>query len=164
MRNWLALGVLVTLLAWLITPATGLARTNRRQSSTSAGKSARRAPARHTVVKSAASQHRTSKRSRRVRRARGQRAPEPARIQVIQQSLIDHGYLAPPATGAWDDRSIEAMRRFQSESGLDATGKFDAPSLIKLGLGPPTAGVAAPREMASTQGKNHHNNGNNEKQ
>lgn len=164
MRNLLALGVLAAVLAWLVAPTASFAQKNRRQGSTAAGKTVRRAPARHATVKPAASKHRTSKRSRRVRQARGQRAPEAARIREIQQALIDRGHLARPATGSWDDRAVEAMRRFQSENGLDATGKFDAPSLIKLGLGPPTAGVGAPREIASTQGNNNHKNSNNEKQ
>ena len=95
---------------------------------------------------------RSSKRSR-TRRARGQRAPQPARIQEIQQALIDRGYLATPATGKWDAASMEAMRRFQHDNGMDETGKFDALSLIRLGLGPPTAGVGAPRDLAAVTGE-----------
>lgn len=150
-RNRLILAVLAAVLALLFSPTAGIASTKKKQSKT-VSKSTRQVSS-----KSAASKQKSSKRSRRARRARGQRAPEPARIQEIQQALIDRGYLEPPATGKWDDRSVEAMRRFQGEKGLDATGKFDALSLIKLGLGPPTAGVAAPREMASTPGNS--NNG-----
>lgn len=95
---------------------------------------------------------RGSKRSR-SRRARGQKVPEPARIREIQQALIDRGYLAPPATGKWDAASTEAMRRFQRENSLEETGKFDALSLIKLGLGPSTAGVGAPRALAAVTGE-----------
>lgn len=111
----------------------------------------------HSVRPAAAKQHtgkRAGKRWRRFRRARGQRAPEPARIQEIQRALIDRGYLSGPPSGKWDETSIAAMRRFQQANGLDESGKFDAPSLIKLGLGPPTAGVGAPRELASSTGSN----------
>jgi peptidoglycan hydrolase-like protein with peptidoglycan-binding domain len=36
------------------------------------------------------------------------------------------------------------MRRFQASHGLNASGKLDAPTLQRLGLGSQTAGVAAP--------------------
>ena len=36
------------------------------------------------------------------------------------------------------------MRKFQTKSHLNPTGKLDAPTLQKLGLGSETAGVAAP--------------------
>jgi peptidoglycan hydrolase-like protein with peptidoglycan-binding domain len=46
--------------------------------------------------------------------------------------------------GKWDDETIQAMRRFQAAHGLNPSGKLDALSLQKLGLGSQTAGVAAP--------------------
>lgn len=55
------------------------------------------------------------------------------------------GYLASAPTGKWDTSTVQAMRRFQKAHGHSETGKPDALSLIKLGLGPETAGKAAPR-------------------
>jgi hypothetical protein len=37
------------------------------------------------------------------------------------------------------------MQKFQSDNGLSSSGKIDAPSLQKLGLGSGTAGVDAPK-------------------
>jgi peptidoglycan hydrolase-like protein with peptidoglycan-binding domain len=48
------------------------------------------------------------------------------------------------ATGKWDDSTTDAMKRFQTSQGLPPTGKLDALTLQKLGLGSQTAGVAAP--------------------
>lgn len=139
-------------IALLLPPASAAARKNPSPSTSRRSQH----PTRKASAQPHSSKQHSGKRSRRVRRARGQRTPEPARIQEIQQALIDRGFLAPPTTGRWDSTTSEAMRRFQRENGLEETGKFDARSLIKLGLGPPTAGVAAPRDVASNPG-NHSN-------
>jgi peptidoglycan hydrolase-like protein with peptidoglycan-binding domain len=47
-------------------------------------------------------------------------------------------------SGQWDDSTVDAMRKFQSANHLNPTGKLDAPTLQKLGLGSETAGIAAP--------------------
>ncbi len=84
---------------------------------------------------------------RRRRRRRGQQRPSAERIREIQQALIRAGYLEGKPTGRWDAKTRAAMRRLQEESGLPVTGKLDARSLVKLGLGPETAGVAAPHPL-----------------
>jgi hypothetical protein len=65
-----------------------------------------------------------------------QLAPTPDRYKEIQQALIAKGYLAGEPTGQWDGSSADALRRFQKEQNLEATGKIDSLSLIALGLGP----------------------------
>jgi hypothetical protein len=66
-----------------------------------------------------------------------QLTPTPARYKEIQQALAAKGYLKPEdATGKWNDSSVEALKRFQSEQNLDVTGKINSLSLIALGLGP----------------------------
>ncbi len=89
----------------------------------------------------------TAQRRRRRRRRRGQQRPSAERIREIQQALIRAGYLEGKPTGRWDAKSRAAMRRLQEESGLPVTGKLDARSLVKLGLGSETAGVAAPHPL-----------------
>jgi hypothetical protein len=42
------------------------------------------------------------------------------------------------------------MRKFQAGHGLNPTGKLDAQTLQKLGLGSETAGVAAPLPPVAT--------------
>ncbi len=66
-----------------------------------------------------------------------QLAPTPDRYHEIQQALASRGYLQPDqATGAWDQNSADALKRFQQEQNIDASGKINSLSLIALGLGP----------------------------
>ena len=65
-----------------------------------------------------------------------QQQPTPERNKEIQQALIDKGYLQDPPTGVWDTQSTDALKRFQADQQLQATGKLDSLSLIRLGLGP----------------------------
>lgn len=65
-----------------------------------------------------------------------QLAPEPGRYREIQQALIDKGYLEGPASGQWNQDSVDALRRFQREQNLQPSGKINSLSIIALGLGP----------------------------
>jgi len=66
-----------------------------------------------------------------------QMSPSPERYREIQEALAHRGYLAPEkATGAWNQTSIDALKRFQAEQNLESTGKVNSLSLIALGLGP----------------------------
>ena len=78
------------------------------------------------------------------RRERGQKAPTSDRISEIQQALAKDGSFAGTPNGKWDNSTVEAMRKFQAGHGLNPSGKLDALTLQKLGLGSQTAGVAAP--------------------
>ena len=57
--------------------------------------------------------------------------------------------LAKP-TGKWDAATMDAMKKYQDKKGLNPTGKIDAVTLNKLGLGSGTAGKGAPVPAAST--------------
>jgi hypothetical protein len=72
-----------------------------------------------------------------------QQTPTPERYREIQQALVDKGYLKSEPSGVWDADSTEALRQFQTDRKLTATGKITASSLIGLGLGPKTAGPTA---------------------
>jgi Putative peptidoglycan binding domain len=61
---------------------------------------------------------------------------DPARVENIQQALIDAGDLHGTPTGRWDAATREAMARYQTANGFGVTGLPDAKSLMKLGLGP----------------------------
>lgn len=65
-----------------------------------------------------------------------QTAPSPERYREIQQALINQGFLTGPATGVWNQESIDALNRFKKEQNLRTDGKLDSLSLIALGLGP----------------------------
>ena len=65
-----------------------------------------------------------------------QSGPTSDRYKEIQESLIAKGYLQGTATGAWDQNSIDAMKKYQTDQKQDPTGKITAKALITLGLGP----------------------------
>jgi len=81
---------------------------------------------------------------RRSKRVKGQAAPTPERISEIQTALAKNGAFEGVPTGKWDASSSQAMKNFQAAHGLNPTGKLDALTLQKLGLGSETSGVAAP--------------------
>jgi peptidoglycan hydrolase-like protein with peptidoglycan-binding domain len=84
------------------------------------------------------------KSSARSRRQPGQKAPTSDRVSEIQAALAKDGSFAGMPNGKWDDDTVRAMRKFQAAHGLNPTGRLDALSLQRLGLGSQTAGVAAP--------------------
>lgn len=86
------------------------------------------------------------------RREPKQMVPTPDRIDEIQSALASNGYYQGTPNGKWDSTTIAAMQKFQGDHGLDATGKLDALSLQKLGLGSEIAGVSAPRPVKPAQG------------
>jgi len=90
------------------------------------------------------SSHRSSKKVSSRRKEKGQKAPTPDRISQIQEALAKDGSFANTPNGKWDDATVEAMRKFQGSHGLNPSGKLDALTLEKLGLGSQTAGVAEP--------------------
>jgi peptidoglycan hydrolase-like protein with peptidoglycan-binding domain len=91
-----------------------------------------------------AKKKKTSSKSRRKARVKGQTAPTTDRIKEIQSALQKDGSYAGTPTGKWDSTTVEAMKKYQDKNGLSPTGKIDAVSLNKLGLGSSTAGKGAP--------------------
>lgn len=84
---------------------------------------------------------RTSKSHRRRSRKgawkrHGQQAIQSDRARVIQEALIREKYLTGEPTGIWDDRTQEAMARYQADHGWQSKVTPDSRALIKLGLGP----------------------------
>ena len=52
----------------------------------------------------------------------------------IQNALIKAGYLDGPASGQYDETTIQAMKQFQADNGLPETGTPSATALKKLGV------------------------------
>jgi hypothetical protein len=75
------------------------------------------------------------------------KAPSVQRTEEIQAALQRGGYYAGSPTGKWDSGTQASLRRFQEANGLPPTGKLDALSLQKMGLGSDVAGVSAPRAV-----------------
>jgi len=64
-------------------------------------------------------------------------APTPERYKEIQDALVAKGYLRPEDIGSgWNQTSVDALKRFQGEQNIEASGKLNSLSLIALGLGP----------------------------
>ena len=82
--------------------------------------------------------------SKKGKRVKGQAAPTTDRINEIQGALARNGAYAGEPSGKWDDSTAEAMKKFQAAHGLNPTGKMDALTLQKLGLGSETAGMGVP--------------------
>ncbi len=99
--------------------------------------------------KSPASTHTSHKKSGKhhSKRTPTQKAPAPDRISEIQSALAHGGYYQGDPNGKWDSNTVAAMEKFQSANGIGPTGKLDAATLQKLGLGSPIAGVSAPRPI-----------------
>lgn len=89
---------------------------------------------------------------RRRARQRAQTAPTAARISEIQSALAAQGMYKGQPNGRWDTATMQGMRDFQSAHGLTVTGKLDALTLQKLGLGSEIAGRAAPLALPQSQG------------
>ena len=83
-------------------------------------------------------------------KTKGQAAPTPDRIKEIQSALQKDGSYQGEPNGKWDEATVEAMKKYQDKNGFNPTGKIDAGSLNKLGLGSDTAGKGAPTPVASS--------------
>jgi peptidoglycan hydrolase-like protein with peptidoglycan-binding domain len=116
-------------------------------------------PKANASKKSSSTKRRTTQRKARAAQPKSnwrtvQRQPTRERYSEIQEALIQRGYLSGGATGDWGTDSVEALRRFQADHELDATGKINSLSLIALGLGPKregklsTSGAPIPLEGA----------------
>jgi peptidoglycan hydrolase-like protein with peptidoglycan-binding domain len=84
------------------------------------------------------------------RTPRGQKAPTSDRIREIQDALSREGALDGKPSGKWDTTTVEAMKKYQEKHGLSPTGKIDAVTLEKLGMGSDTAGKGAPIPSVSS--------------
>lgn len=100
-----------------------------------------------TTAKKTTTKKTTTRRRRRrsTRFVPKQKAPTADRVKEIQGALAQGGYYDGDPNGKWDSKSVAALQKFQSANGIEPTGKLDAPSLQKLGLGSDIAGVSAPR-------------------
>lgn len=54
--------------------------------------------------------------------------------RMIQEALKKHGFNPGPLDGIWGPRTASALREFQSERGLRATGVVNAQTLSELGF------------------------------
>jgi len=137
----LAIAVAILLLS-LATPDSGASTRKPRQSSPQASASG------SASAHSSSTSTKKKSKKRRSRREPTQKAPTPDRIKEIQSALARGGYYQGEPNGKWDLNTASAMQKFQSGNGLEPSGKINALSLQKLGLGSEIAGVSAPKPVA----------------
>jgi len=75
-------------------------------------------------------------RHKRTKKTRGQQAIQGDRARQIQTALIREGYLQGEPSGVWDQRTKDAMVRYQADHGWQTKTLPDSRALIQLGLGP----------------------------
>jgi len=112
---------------------------------TATGAAATHKPASKTSSSTTSGKTTGKKGKKSSRRQPGQKAPSTDRISEIQTALVKNGSYSGTPTGKWDDSTVSAIKKYQAGHGLNPTGRLDAPTLQKLGLGSTTAGVAAPQ-------------------
>lgn len=79
---------------------------------------------------------RKGKRTKKTSWRRGQQKMDSERARQVQTALIREHYLTGEPTGVWDQKSQNAMVRFQAANGWQTKVIPDSRALIKLGLGP----------------------------
>lgn len=148
-----AIGAFIALMVGCLLVSAASARQNSESETKTAESSAVKSPTArktshkpHSTKSSAASTSKSSgktttasakKRSRKKSaKARGQQKIDSERAQAIQEALIREHYLSGEASGAWNQASEEAMRRYQADHGWQSKTVPDSRALISLGLGP----------------------------
>jgi len=126
----------------LTLPAAGAVQTT--TASKSSQKPVTGSPSAKTATGTSKKSGKSGKSSSRKSRVKGQAAPTPDRINEIQDALEKNGAYTGTPSGKWDDSTVEAMKKFQATHGLNPSGKMDALTLQKLGLGSDTAGMGVP--------------------
>jgi peptidoglycan hydrolase-like protein with peptidoglycan-binding domain len=61
-------------------------------------------------------------------------------IRKVQQSLTEKGYNVGPADGHMGHRTRAGIRKYQASENLKVTGRLDADTAGKLGVGPESIG------------------------
>jgi peptidoglycan hydrolase-like protein with peptidoglycan-binding domain len=106
------------------------------------------------ATKKASSAKRGKKAGPKVTWRNRQTSPAPERYKEIQDALAAKGYLKPEdANGTWGPGSADALKKFQQEQNIEATGKINSLSLIALGLGPKRDAAPAPKPPEPTPAK-----------
>jgi peptidoglycan hydrolase-like protein with peptidoglycan-binding domain len=117
------------------------------QSSTSSAKKKKKPV---SASASASTKTKGKTRAKVASKPKGQAVPTSDRVKEIQAALQKDGSYDGEPTGKWDAATSDAMKKYQEKNGVNPTGKIDAVSLNKLGLGSETAGKGAPVPAATS--------------
>ncbi len=83
-----------------------------------------------------------------VKKVRGQQGIESDRAREIQSALIREHYMDGEPSGVFDDRTKQALMKYQQDNGWQNKVVPDSRALIKLGLGPSKDGLLNPESAA----------------
>ncbi len=72
-------------------------------------------------------------------------------VRLVQQKLINWGYLSGVADGIYGPKTFAAVQLFQRRNGLPVTGNVDAATFRALGFTPKMGGAAAVNKTPATQ-------------
>ncbi|HEV2112675.1 MAG TPA: peptidoglycan-binding domain-containing protein [Terriglobales bacterium] len=78
----------------------------------------------------------------------GQQKIDSDRAREIQAALIREKYLDGEPSGIWDQRTKDAMSRYQEDHGWQSKSLPDSRALIQLGLGPKHENLINPGSIA----------------
>ena len=158
-RSWVCI-LMLALLLTLVSADVASAKKSRSSRAASRGqvkRDARHGRSSHVLSRRERRERKTyavhGRRGRRLARSRGRSrtryepqavvasgGPRPApgipaeRVTQIQNALIKGGFMDGPASGLYDDLTIDAMKQFQAKNGMSQTGLPSAPLLKKLGV------------------------------
>jgi peptidoglycan hydrolase-like protein with peptidoglycan-binding domain len=107
------------------------------------------APKSHTSTIQGSTHKRVSSKRRGAWKHRGQQGIDEQRAHEIQAALIQQKYLDGEPTGKWDQRTKDAMTRFQADHGWQTKVTPDSRALIVLGLGSKHENVLNPESLAA---------------
>jgi peptidoglycan hydrolase-like protein with peptidoglycan-binding domain len=137
----------IALLLTALLAATPLGATTHKRTT----KSASTKPTNSKSAAHSKGKHRKSSRvAKKSWKTKGQHGIQSDRTREIQEALIRGHYLTGEANGEWDNRTQEAMRRYQAANGWQSKVLPDSRALIKLGLGPDHSNVLNPETAATS--------------
>ncbi len=143
--------VCIAILLFLLGCAPLAADTTTRRSPQTKHPSARRLASSHKGRAKASIRHRRNATGKRQAKGpRGQQIISSDRTRQIQGALIREHYLDGEPSGAWDQRTKDALTRYQADNGWQTKITPDSRALIKLGLGPSHDGLLNPDSAALT--------------
>jgi peptidoglycan hydrolase-like protein with peptidoglycan-binding domain len=118
------------------------------KSKTSASKASKTSNS-HAHATKTSSKH--GRKTAKTKKVRGQQGIQSDRTRQIQAALIREHYLDGEPSGDFDQRTKDAMQRFQRDNGWQTKVIPDSRALIKLGLGPSKDGLLNPESAAIAQ-------------
>lgn len=79
-------------------------------------------------------------------------AQSPELVKQAQQALKDKGLNAGPVDGQWGPQTQQAVKAYQQQNQIQASGQLDRETLASLGIGQSASAGGSSRERSSSTG------------